>query len=43
MTSLIGEEFIAMENKVDEVMKILNLMSSEDQKQAENGIELANT
>jgi hypothetical protein len=36
------EEFTCFENKVDEVMKILNLMSSEDKAQAEEGIANAN-
>jgi len=36
------EQFTAFENKVDEVMKILNLMSTEDKVQAEEGIEVAN-
>lgn len=36
------EEFVAFENKVDEVMQILNLMSSDDKPQAEEGIEIAN-
>jgi hypothetical protein len=36
------EEFCAFENKVDEVMRILNLMSSEDKTQAEEGLERAN-
>lgn len=36
------EEFTAFENKVDEVMQILNLMSSDDKKQSEEGIEIAN-
>lgn len=36
------EEFTAFENKVDEVMQILNLMSNEDKKQSEEGIEAAN-
>jgi hypothetical protein len=35
------EEFVAFENKVDEVMKILNLMSSDDKETAEKGIEVA--
>ena len=33
---------MAFENKVDEVMQILNLMSSEDKKSSEEGIEIAN-
>jgi hypothetical protein len=37
------EEFCAFENKVDEVMKILNLMSSEDKDQADEGIQRANS
>lgn len=37
------EEFTCFENKVDEVMKILNLMSSDDKVQTEEGIEKANT
>jgi len=36
------EEFCAFENKVDEVMKILNLMSSDNKAQSEEGIEKAN-
>jgi hypothetical protein len=36
------EEFCAFENKVDEVMKILNFMSSDNKAQAEEGIERAN-
>lgn len=36
------EEFTAFENKVDEVMKILNLMNSDDKKQTEDGVEIAN-
>jgi hypothetical protein len=36
------EEFIAFENKVDEVMQILNLMNSDDKKKTEEGIEIAN-
>lgn len=36
------EEFTAFENKVEEVMKILNLMSSDDKETAEKGIEVAN-
>lgn len=36
------EEFTAFENKVDEVMQILNLMSSDDKRQTEEGIEIAN-
>lgn len=36
------EEFTAFENKVDEVMQILNLMSSDDKQQSEDGIEIAN-
>ena len=35
------DEFLAFENKVDEVMQILNLMSSEDKKSTEEGIEIA--
>jgi hypothetical protein len=42
MSALQEEEFCAFENKVDEVMKILNMMSSEDRSQAEEGIERAN-
>lgn len=37
------EEFSAFENKVDEVMKILNLMSSDDKARAEQGIEKADS
>jgi hypothetical protein len=36
------EEFTAFENKVDEVMQILNLMSSDDKKTSEQGVEIAN-
>lgn len=36
------EEFTAFENKVDEVMQILNLMSSDDKKISEQGVEIAN-
>lgn len=36
------EEFCAFENKVDEVMKILNLMSSNNKTHSEEGIERAN-
>lgn len=36
------EQFVAFENKVDEVMQILNLMSSDDKKQSEEGVEIAN-
>lgn len=36
------EEFTAFENKVDEVMQILNLMSSDDKKTSEQGMEIAN-
>jgi hypothetical protein len=36
------EEFTAFENKVDEVMKILNLMSSEEKEKSEKGMDLAN-
>lgn len=36
------EQFVAFENKVDEVMQILNLMSSDDLKQSEEGVEIAN-
>lgn len=42
MSALQEEEFTAFENKVDEVMQILNLMSSSDNKEPEEGIELAN-
>ena len=40
--SLLPEEFQAFENKVDEVMKILNFMSSDDKKTSEKGKEIAN-
>jgi hypothetical protein len=36
------EEFEAFENKVDEVMKILNFMTSDDTKENQEGVELAN-
>lgn len=36
------EEFCAFENKVDEVMQILNLMSSNNKSQSEEGLERAN-
>lgn len=42
MTSTQQEEFTAFENKVDEVMQILTLMSSDDKKQSEEGIEITN-
>lgn len=42
MSAYKEEEFTAFENKVDEVMQILNLMSSDDKKQSEEGIEIAN-
>lgn len=35
------EEFEAFENKVDEVMQILNLMTSDDTKVHQDGMELA--
>lgn len=43
MSSQQEEEFSAFENKVDEVMQILNLMSSDDKEQAVKGIEKANS
>lgn len=36
------DQFEQFENKVDEVMQILNLMSSDDKKQSEEGIDIAN-
>lgn len=36
------EQFTAFENKVEEVMQILNLMSSDDKKKSDEGIEIAN-
>lgn len=36
------QEFTAFENKVDEVMKILSAMSSENQAKADAGIDAAN-
>lgn len=36
------EQFVAFENKVDEVMQILNLMSSDEMKQSQEGVEMAN-
>lgn len=36
------EEFEAFENKVDEVMQILTLMTADDTKANRDGIELAN-
>jgi hypothetical protein len=41
MTGQHEEEFAAFENKVDEVMQILNLMSSTNKASSENGIEMA--
>jgi hypothetical protein len=43
MSSQQEEEFSAFENKVDEVMQILNLMSSDDKEQSVKGIEKANS
>lgn len=43
MSSQQEEEFSAFENKVDEVMQILNLMSSDDKEQSAKGIEKANS
>lgn len=43
MSSQQEEEFSAFENKVDEVMQILNLMSSDDKEQATKGLEKANS
>lgn len=43
MSSQQEEEFSAFENKVDEVMQILNLMSSDDKEVAVKGIEKANS
>lgn len=40
--SMVQEEFEAFENNVDEVMKILNFMSSDDKKTSERGMEIAN-
>lgn len=43
MTSATFEEdFAVFEDKVDEVMQILNLMSSDDKKASEQGVEIAN-
>ena len=36
------QDFTAFENKVDEVMKILSAMSSENQTKADGGIDAAN-
>lgn len=36
------EEFTAFENKVDEVMQILNLMSCDEEEQSNEGIEASN-
>lgn len=41
MSSIQLEEFTAFEKKVDEVTQILNLMSSDDKKQSEEGIQIA--
>lgn len=43
MSSQQEEEFSAFENKVDEVMQILNLMSSDDKEESQKGIEKANS
>lgn len=40
MSVIQEEEFTAFENKVDEVMQILNMMSSSDKMQPEEGIEI---
>lgn len=42
MSSQQEEQFIAFENKVEEVMQILNLMSSDDKIKSGEGIEIAN-
>lgn len=41
-SSTFEEDFAVFEDKVDEVMQILNLMSSDDKKASEQGVEIAN-
>lgn len=41
-SSTFEEDFAVFEDKVDEVMQILSLMSSDDKKTSEQGVEIAN-